>query len=378
MSNPSVPGGPPEMARHIAAFSRLLRSSGIATHPSAVMDACRAASAVGLQTRDRFYWALRANFVTDRRQHPAFDRAFRLFWDEGLSLGDPPPPQPLPTVPVPLLTPGEEGEGGDERRATRSASKGASPDELLVRKDLRALAPEEEPRLQQVLQTLLSKLFTRPSRRARAASRGRSIEFRRSFRKSIRFDGEVLELVRRECKLARRKIALLGDVSGSMDVYGRFFLQAAHAIARMEARTEVYAFSTRLFRLTEAVRQPDVSAALDRLTAETAGWSGGTRIGECLREFNDALAREAHLRRTVVVIFSDGWDRGDPALLRRELARLKGGSARIYWLNPLKGDPDYRPICRGMATALPYLDGFYAAHNVESLARFARLLARVR
>ncbi|MBI5440796.1 MAG: VWA domain-containing protein [Deltaproteobacteria bacterium] len=247
-----------------------------------------------------------------------------------------------------------------------------------MKRDLRSLAPDEETRLHAVLQLLLAKLFTRPGRRYRTGSRGRTIEFRGTFRKSVRSQGEFLTLVRREPKLVRRRIALLGDVSGSMDVYSRFFLRLSQGIARLEPHTEVYAFSTRLFRLTETVRSRDFAFALERLSAQTVGWSGGTRIGDCLKEFNDALGRESHLRQVVAVIFSDGWDRGDAATLRREMVRLKGSAARVYWLNPLKGDPDYRPLCRGMSTALPYLDGFFAAHNAESLARFARRLARVR
>jgi len=163
-----------------------------------------------------------------------------------------------------------------------------------------------------------------------------------------------------------------------MDPYSRFFLLVAHAMGRQEAGVEVYAFSTRLFHLTSFLREKDASRAVARLTQESLGWSGGTRIGECLGEFRRSLAQQPHLRDTVVVILSDGWDRGDPDVLRRELAHLKGATSRIYWLNPLKGDPDYRPLCRGMAAAVPYLDGFYPAHNVETLARFARQLARLR
>jgi len=373
--SPESPDRPLGMAGQIVAFSRFLKDAGLPTHPGGVVDACRSVSLLDLGDRRQVFWALRANLVADRDRFPAFDRLYRLYWDEGLRRlprreTDTPSSAPA-SKPAP---PGGDGAGP----APGHGSGGASPDEVLVRKDLRSLAPAEEPRLREILQALLAKLATRPGRRTRPARRGRGLELRHTFRRSARAGGEILSLVRREKKVRRRRVAFLGDVSGSMDAYSRFFLLVAHALGRQEAGVEVYAFSTRLFQLTAFVRDRDASRALDRLADETRGWSGGTRIGACLAEFHRALARHPHLRNTVVVILSDGWDRGDPDLLRREMARLKAATARVYWLNPLKGDPDYRPLCRGMAAARPYLDGFYPAHNVETLARFSRQLVRLR
>ena len=361
------------MAGHIAAFSRTLKAAGVPAHARAVVDACRSAATIDIADRDQFYWALRANFVTDRDQFLAFDRAFHAFWDAGTASGEESPPPERPQSTLPTLVPVEQSYG-ELPSPFRAASSGASWQELAVRKDLRALTPTEEPALRGILQEILAKLVTRPSRRERPSFRGRKLEFRRIFRENVKFGGEILRLVHRERKVRRRKIAFLGDVSGSMDVYSRFFLLMAHGLARLEPGINVYAFSTRLIPLTKR-HSP---SAVERLVDEVLGWSGGTRIGECLRDFNDALSRQGHLRDTVVVIFSDGWNRGDPDVLRREIVRLKGTAARLYWLNPLKGDPDYKPLCRGMATAVPYLDGFHAAHNVESLARFARQLVRLR
>ncbi len=373
MSDVPSAGAPLGMAGHIVAFSRLLKDAGLPTHPGAVMDACRSVTALGLADRRQVYWALRANLVTDRDRYDAFDRLYRRFWEEGVR--DLPPPPREPRGAVPVVAPAAP-EGGGSGPTGADATGGASPDEVLLRKDLRTLTPAEEPRLREVLQALLAKLATRPGRRTRPARRGRGVELRHTFRRSV--GGELFHLVRREKKVRRRRVAFLGDVSGSMDAYSRFFLLVARAVARQEPGVEVFAFSTRLFWLTDFVREKDATRALERLSGETRGWSGGTRIGACLGEFHRALARRPHLRDTVVVILSDGWDRGDPALLRRELVRLKGATARLYWLNPLKGDPDYRPLCRGMAAARPYLDGFYPAHNAETLARFARQLVRLR
>jgi uncharacterized protein with von Willebrand factor type A (vWA) domain len=362
------------MAGHIVAFSRFLKDAGLPTHPQAVVDACRSVSTLDIGDRRQVYWALRANMVAERDRFEVFDRLYRLFWEEGVRELPQRPTASLGSLPV--YAPGPGGEDGTGPTGT-DASGGASADEVLVRKDLRSLTPAEEPRLREILQALLAKLATRPGRRTRPTFRGRGLEFRRIFRQNARFGGEILRLVHREKKIRRRRVAFLGDVSGSMDAYSRFFLLVAHALGRQEPGVDVYAFSTRLFRLTDFLRERDASRAVERLMAESQGWSGGTRIGECLGDFRRSLARRPHLRDTVVVILSDGWDRGNPDVLRRELALLKGATSRIYWLNPLKGDPDYRPLCRGMAVALPYLDGFYPAHNVETLARFARQLARL-
>lgn len=363
------------MAGHIASFSGALRAAGIPSHARAVLDACRAAALVDLGDRDQFYWALRANFVNDPSQFGAFDRTFQLFWDQAPSPPDAPPEGEKPELPSTVPS---GNASGQTSVPNPPASGGASAQELLVRKDLRALTPDEEPALAAVLRELLAKLTTRPGRRERPSFHGRRLEFRRIFRENTKYGGELLELWRREKKPAKRRLAFLGDVSGSMDVYSRFFLMVAFALARQEPDTEIFAFSTRLFRLTDYVKAHHGRRTVARALEDTRGWSGGTKIGECLKGFNDALARKPHLRDTVVVILSDGWDRGDPGLLRRELVRLKNATAKVYWLNPLKGDPEYKPLCRGMATALPYLDGFHAAHNVETLARFAKELVRVR
>ncbi|MEW6486757.1 MAG: VWA domain-containing protein [Thermodesulfobacteriota bacterium] len=379
-----IPDGPLGMAGSIVAFSRLLKDAGLPTHPRAVADACRSVAALDLGDRRQVYWALRANLVSDQSRYEAFDRLYRLFWDEGLRRLPQPPNERLGSLPVRVPAPPAPPDAPPDFDASAprrtDGSGGASADEVLLRKDLRTLAPREEPRLREILQSLLAKLATRPGRRTRPTprGRGRGLALRSTFRRSARTGGELLTLVRRERKVRKRRVAFLGDVSGSMDAYSRFFLLVAHALARQEPGVEVYAFSTRLFRLTDFVRDKDASRALARLSEETRGWSGGTRIGECLAEFHRELRRRPHLKDTVVVILSDGWDRGDPDLLRREMIRLKAATGRVYWLNPLVGDPDYRPLCRGMAAARPYLDGFHPAHSVEALARFARQLVRLR
>ncbi|HSH70782.1 MAG TPA: VWA domain-containing protein, partial [Deferrisomatales bacterium] len=260
----------------------------------------------------------------------------------------------------------------------RPATGGASTLEVLRKKDLRHLLPEEQPAVRAALQAILTKLATRPSRRSRPSARGTEIAFRHTFRRNAPYGADILRLAHKTAKIGKRRLVFVGDVSGSMDTYAGFFLLLAHGLARRDRGAEVYAFSTRLFRLTEFVRDRDATRAVARVAEQTRGWSGGTRLGTCLGQLNDGLARGGARRPSAVIVFSDGWDRGDPDTLQREIVRLKSSVQRILWLNPLLGDPGYQPLSRGMATVLPYVNGFYPAHNLESLVRFSRELVRSR
>ena len=368
---------PPGMTGTVVAFSRFLKEGGIASHPAAVLDACRSLEAIDISDRLQVYWALRANFVTRCEQKDLFDRLYSLFWEQGIrQLG--PEPDRSGAQPQGEADGGKGGRDKDWLSRERPASGGASSAERLVKKDLRHLLAAEHPATQDLLQLLLEKLRTRASRRTRPVSHGREISFRHTFRENMMLGGEILRLIRKAKRIRKRRLVFLGDVSGSMDVYGRFFLLMAHALARRESTSAVYAFSTRLFQLTEFLRDRDAASAVERVAQQTRGWSGGTRVGHCLGELNRELGLRGHHKDTVVVIFSDGWDRGDPAVLRREVVRLKASVRRLVWLNPLKADPEYRPLSIGMATVLPYLDSFHAANSVETLVSVARELTRIR
>lgn len=368
-----IPGISEQMAR----FSEALKEAGMATHMRAVIDACRSAELVGVADKYRFHAALSANFVTDLKYAPVFDHVFERFWANRKFTEEPPEHPESGKIELTVVPP---RNGADETSfKKRPPSKGGAGDqEILLKKDLREMAPEEEPGLEKILRSALMKMNTRPGRRMKPSKTGAAIDFGRTLRREGRTGGELLKLLRREKKLTKRKLAFLGDVSGSMDVYGRFFFQMAYQLAGMERATEVYAFSTKLFNLTAHVKDRTSGRSLGRALLDTKGWSGGTKIGACVKEFHDSLARRSHLSGTTVIILSDGWDRGDPDLLKRELARLRSAVRTIHWLNPLKGDPGYRPLSRGMATALPYLDGFHAAHNLESLIKFAKSLSEGR
>jgi uncharacterized protein with von Willebrand factor type A (vWA) domain len=365
------------MAANIVAFSRFLRRGGFPAHPSTALDACRSVAAIDLSDPRQVYWALRANFVTCRDHLAPFDRLYALFWEQGAHLLPGEASEP-PTRPQAGTATAEGEDTAAVLVPEDPAVGGASDLEVLRKKDLRHLLPVEQDAVRAALQAILAKLTSRPSRRRRLSAHGDEIAFRHVFRRNALYGSDILHLTHRTPRIGKRRLVFVGDVSGSMDTYAGFFLLLAHALARRDRGAEVYAFSTRLFRLTEFVQDRDATRAVARVAEQTRGWSGGTRLGQCLGELNQALARGRSRRPTAVIVFSDGWDRGDPDTLQREIVRLKHASRRILWLNPLLGDPGYQPLSRGMATVLPYLDGFHPAHNIESLVRFSRELVRTR
>jgi uncharacterized protein with von Willebrand factor type A (vWA) domain len=213
----------------------------------------------------------------------------------------------------------------------------------------------------------------RRTRRLRAARSG-AIDLRRTARHAIRSSGELVRLFRRRPRMRRRPLVVVCDVSGSMERYSRLLMIFAHAIARRED-LEAFVFSTRLTRITRLLRQRDLDRALASVSKGVHDFSGGTRIGEALADFNRHWARRVLGHGAVVIIISDGWDRGNPAQLTAELIHLRRSAHRLIWLNPLLGSEGYQPLTRGMAAALPYCDDFLAAHNVQALDDLGRLLA---
>jgi uncharacterized protein len=373
----------PDLLPRLAGFARLLHDAGLEAGPRRLADATRALGLVDLTREDDFREALRATFVARREENPLFDAAFDIYWA---------PPDPritagafsgrrrsLPLAPERarawLLALGANRTVQRERE-TPATSSGYSSEELLRRKDFEQMSYEESEQVRRLLQQAPWRIAERRTRRLRPASRG-PVDLRRTARHSIRSSGELVRLLHRRPRLRRRTLVLLCDVSGSMERYTRPLLIFAHAVARRED-VETFVFSTRLTRITRLLRRRDIDRALANVSRSVHDISGGTRIGEALHEFNRRWARRVLGHGAIVVIVSDGWDRGDPALLRLELERLHRMSHRLIWLNPLKGTEGYEPVTRGMAAALPHVDDFLAAHNVEALDELGRLLGSLK
>lgn len=377
-------GADADLLPRLAAFARLLHDAGLDAGPGRLTTAARALSAVEIGDPEAFRDSLRACFVSRKDELPVFEAAFDIFWappDPRVTAGSlPGRSRQLPLPPerarvwlqVLGLHSSQLPRRVDEKTVPASGS-GYSPEELLRHKDFEELSWAEAEQVKALLQQTPWRMAERHTRRLRPARSGR-VDLRRTARHAIRSSGELIRLLHRQPRLRRRPLVLLCDVSGSMERYSRLLLIFAHAVARRED-VETFVFSTRLTRITRVLRRRDIDQALAEVGKRVHDFSGGTRIGHAVADFNRRWARRVLGHGAVVIIISDGWDRGDPELLATELARLRRSSHRLIWLNPLLGSEGYQPVTRGMAAALPHTDDFLAAHNLEALDQLGELLA---
>jgi uncharacterized protein len=384
----------------ILRFVALLRRLGITVGTGQALDAARALTLVELSCRDDVYAALRAVLLDAHTHEPVFAAAFERFWSglaplieeqAAAALGYAPAQGPRPrgaggedrntTAERMLLLAGDDDlmDEGDPGMTDAGAGQAVaySATEALRHKDFAHLTPRELAEMRRLLADLA---FTPPLRRLRrseAARGGPLLDLRRVARRNLRYGGEVLVLPRRRRKQRPRPLALLCDVSGSMERYTRLLLRFLHATTQGLEGVETFVFGTRLTRITHQLRLRDPDRALDEVTHDVLDFAGGTRIGEAIATFNRRWARRVLGRGAIAVIISDGWDRGDPALLAAEMAHLQRSCHLLVWLNPLLGLEGYQPLTRGMSAALPYVDLFLPAHNLASLEALAAMLSRI-
>jgi uncharacterized protein len=365
-------------------FASLLRRSGMEVHTGRAMDAVTALEWVGVRSRADVRATLRALLVHRHSDLARFDRAFDLFWQVhgenagGLplfSLGEGPRlvSRALPELPVLL----EGADGTPSASAVRLAVGVYSAVDVSRTKDFADFTPEEMTRAEALLGRLGWHLGVRRTHRWTPAARG-TIDFRQVLRRNIKHGGELVELPRRARQQKPRPIIVLADISGSMERYSRMLLHFVCGLSRGTRRVESFLFATRLTRVTREAGDQGPAGAVERLSRAAHDWGGGTRIGEALRAFNIGWARRVMRNGPVVIVISDGWDRGDPALLVREIARVRRSCRRLVWLNPLLGSATYEPLTRGMQAALPYVDDFLPAHNLSSLEQLAAHLSNGR
>ncbi|MDX1665356.1 MAG: VWA domain-containing protein [Candidatus Promineifilaceae bacterium] len=371
------------LLHNLLLFGRLLRSLGMDVSPRRIIDLVQALEAIEIGRREDFYHTLRAFLVHDAAHLPLFEQAFALFWRRPEVLeaefpfpgatDDPVPPALI--IPPPLEAPEGEhlppAEADEEEQLILELLKTYNTAEQLRDKDFGELTAEELDAVRRLMASLIWDLGRRRTRRFRPG-RGSRPDLRRALRRSLRYGGELLEWPRRERKLQPRPLVIIADVSGSMERYARLLLQFIYSLAAgLSQQVEAFVFSTRLTRITRQLRARDLQQALDDVAREVQDWSGGTRIGEALRRFNYDWGRRVLGRGAVVLLISDGWDRGDPELLAREMARLQRSAYRLIWLNPLLGSARYEPLTRGIQAALPYVDDFLPVHNLASLEDLA-------
>jgi|UniRef100_A0A7C1K4J5 uncharacterized protein with von Willebrand factor type A (vWA) domain len=391
-------------AQRALAFARLLRRAGVKTTTGQAMDFVRAIEHIDISRREEFREAARACLVTHKDDMPVFDRLFDLYWrakpeyTDGL-LQQAEPDDVIELAPeegeeteeadgttlsgargrrleaVEAVEEGDTGEASDEESLADAFSY--SPAEVLREKDFADFTEEELQQIRRFMQQLTWEIGRRRSRRKIASSKGRFIDPRRTMRRSLQTGGVPLTIARRETKTKPRQLVVICDVSGSMDRYSRILLQFIYAIENGMAKVEAFVFGTRLTRVTRLLKHQDIDEAMRRVAREVQDWSGGTRIGQSLQTFNQEWARRVLRNGAVVLIISDGWDRGDPQLLAQEMARLQRSCYRLIWLNPLLGSPRYEPLTRGMQAALPYIDDFMPIHNFASLEALAKHLSQI-
>jgi uncharacterized protein with von Willebrand factor type A (vWA) domain len=364
----------PEVARDrdpsriAVAFARILRGSGLSVPVGSVVDYARALAAVGLARPAAVYWAGRATLVTRPEDVSTYDRAFATFftgaWVELRSVA--------PVVDVAL---GLDAGGADD--ADEASGDGVdvptvavrwSAAETLRHRDFAAYSPAEFDEARRLMADLRLAAALRQSRRRRRSHRPRGTpDLRRTVRAALRTGGEPIARPTRERGTRARRLVLLLDVSGSMEPYARAFVRFLHTAVVGRTRVEAFALGTRLTRVTRELAARDPDAAIAAAALRVVDWSGGTRLGACLREFNDTWGVRGMARGATIVILSDGWDRGAPEALAEQMQRLRRVAHAIVWVNPLKASPGYAPLAQGMAAALPYVDQFVEGHSLAAM-----------
>jgi len=359
-------------------FGRVLRAAGLEVGPGRLQDALRGLDVVGLARRDDVYHTLRATLVARREEMDAFDAAFAAYWEEAPGM-----PQPDVGIEVPRLEPSapppvpahEPDGGGDESGEESTTVLAASPDERLRQRDFADMTVAELRRLRRLMERLPDTTPKRRSRRLRAGTSGDVLDARQTLRRAIRTQGLPFDPAFRRRKQVPRKLVFLCDVSGSMEPYARAIVMFLQAVTVTGRRVEAFAFGTRITRLTPHLKKLDPARALAGAGGLMPDWGGGTRIGDSLRRYNDVWGRRGLTRGAVVVIVSDGWERGDLTLLDAELARISRQAHRLVWVNPLKGHDGFAPLAGGMRIALRHADVFVEGHNLVALEALADVLS---
>lgn len=355
------------------AFARLVRLAGVPVSPAQTIDFARGLAIVGLTDRTSVYWTGYATMVRNPSDVELYDRAFAVFFEHAGATAEPDPE----TLDITLVIDTDDGDGDDPASAPPADEPTIelrfSATEVLRDKDFAEYSDEELQEAQHLMARL--RFAGEPRRSARLEHTHRRTarpDIRATVRAALRTAGEPIERHSRTPTTRNRRLVLLLDISGSMEPYSRALLRFVHAAVAGRQRVEAFAFGTRLTRITREMASRDPDEALRQASARLADFGGGTRLGDALKDFNDRWGQRGLARGAIVVILSDGWDRGDPDLLGEQMQRLHRASRRLIWVNPLKVTPGYAPLARGMAAALPYVDSFVEGHSLAALEELAR------
>ena len=393
-------------------FGRMLWESGVDVGPQKLIDLSETLNYIDITNPEDFYNTLKCSLLGRHEQETLFNQLFNYYWYTRDRQNQKQAGQPGATrkddrqirlPPSERKRLAEHMNSGEQRREMRpdirdserrrkaneqieeqnddddSTPQGTaySAIELLRKKDFESFTWEEVQEAKRLMAEMRWHLGQRPTRRKRPVRKGDYPDMRRIVRRNLKYGAELLELTWREIKYKPRPLVIICDISGSMSLYSRLLLHFIHTISNGLLNVETFVFGTRLTRISRQLTRRDVDDAVREVSKLVQDWSGGTRIGDALHTFNQKWARRVLGRGAVVLIISDGWDRGDASVLQIEMDRLQHSCHRLIWLNPLLGLPDYRPLTIGMKTALPFVDNFLPAHNLDSLIELGKLLQRV-
>lgn len=371
------------LSENVISFCRFLRTRGFAIGPTEEADALRALTFAPVGDRESFRLTLRAILPRNRKQQDQFDELYEYYWkqlekavdakiveteeESPAKKGDEGPPKP------PSIQALKDWLYGNKKSQEEEIEMAVySPGEAMTYKDFGEFADEDLAELMRMIDLIARSLAMKFNRRSQKTHSHATFDLKRTIRQNLRRGGEILDLAHKKRQKRRLNLVLICDVSKSMDLYSRFLVQFIYAFQTVYKRIETFVFSTALYRVTDAFKEDEFAAALDKMSMKVPGWSGGTQIGKSLDEFVQLYGSRMLNNRTVVMIISDGWDSGDTELLTEAMQTIRQKAAKVVWLNPLAGNPEYEPLVKGMAAAMPFIDIFASAHNLDSLKKVVR------
>ncbi len=370
---------------NLLTFTQILRQSGFSISPQQNIELAQALTLVDIGHRDQVYHAARSLLVTRHEQLRLFETLFNRFWRD-LGNGRTGHPQKAPIAPrhkrhsrqfniVTYMA--HKAQQADEEIEVADKAQTYSNAERLQQKLFSEMSPEELATIKRLIQGMRWQVSLRQTRRRIPDKNGDVLRLRQAMRSAVRYGGVPLDLSWQSRKVKQRPFVLIADISGSMEKYGRLMLQFFYSVSHSLKDVECFVFGTRLTRITHQLKLKNIDRAVTEAAHDVVDWSGGTRIGDSLRAFNQQWSRRVLRRGAIVLIVSDGWERGDVSVLRQEMRYLQHRSHRLIWLNPLLGLNTYQPLVEGMAAALPYIDDFLPIHNLQSLTELSHHLARL-
>ena len=366
------------LSGNIVAFCRFLRQKGFVIGPAEEADALRAMEVLApYEQPEYFRLCLRTTLVRSLKDASLFDELFRQYWREldkavnSKRKDQQQQQQKQKSGTAPSLNALKSWLYNKETEETEALAT-YSAQEVLTQKDFSLIPEEELWEVLQLIRQIAKSMVSKLNRRYEKAKSHSQLDLRRTLRQNMRSGGEIMELFYRKPKKNKQQIVLLCDVSKSMDLYSKFLIQFIFAFQNAYRRIETFVFSTSLHRVTKQLKEQEFQQALQQLSEEVPDWSGGTRIGAALHTFCEEHAQRLLNGKTFVLILSDGWDTGEPHLLEGSMQVIQSRAKKVIWLNPLAGNPDYQPSAKGMEVAMPYIDLFVSAHNIESLRALAR------